>query len=218
MSTARFVRVLVAVGCSSVVLATFGADVAFAGSCNPGSFNFNFQLGVLNTCDLGPTQLNGTGPNGIFVQLTGGSANTRPVIGYASNAGNVLGALGVWGSTDSTGSYSAGVAGALNSSTPAADGAGVRGVAYTTGANGAGVWGNHQSSSGKAPGVLGDTASRTANAIGVQGVILATIRAWARPPSAESTGAPAPRAWVCGVRTRARAGACTDRRPQATGS
>ncbi len=174
MSTARFVRVLVAVGCSAVVLATFGADVAFAGSCNPGSINFNFQLGVLNTCDVGSTQLNGTGPNGIFVQLTGGSANTRPVIGYASNAGNVLGALGVSGSTDSTGSYSAGVAGALNSSTPAPDGAGVRGVAYTTGANGAGVWGNHQSSSGRAPGVLGDTASTAANAMGVQGVILAT--------------------------------------------
>lgn len=174
MSTARFVRVLVALACSAVVLATFGADVAFAGSCNSGSTNFNFTLGSLNTCDGPSTELDGTGPNGIFVKLTGSQANTRPVIGYASFAGPVAGALGVSGSTDSTGTYSAGVAGALNSSTPAADGAGVRGVSYSTTANGAGVWGNHQLPTGAAPAVLGDTASTTPQTVGVQGTIIPT--------------------------------------------
>jgi hypothetical protein len=151
----------------------FGVDVAAAGSCNAGSTNFNFTLGATNTCDNGDTNLTGDGPNGLFVELTGTDANTRPVIGFASG-GNGAGVIGVSGSTNSVGAFSAGVAGGLNPDAPAADSAGVRGTSYSTGANGAGVWGNHQRFSGSAPGVLGDTYSTTDFAQGTLGVIQAT--------------------------------------------
>jgi hypothetical protein len=172
----RLTRGLVGAAVLAAVFCVFGVDAAFAGSCNPGSTNFNFTLGATNTCDSGfSTYLVGdTSPNGLFVELKGGGANTRPIIGYASGAFPAAGSIGVSGSTNSTGSYSAGVAGALNDSNPAADAAGVRGVGYSTTANGAGVWGNHQPASGTAPGVLGDTGSTTASAVGVQGLIIPT--------------------------------------------
>ena len=172
MHTSRLRRLraaaLIACACA-LVSASLGSSQASAGSCNAGSTNFNFTLGTTNPCNS-QTALTGTGPNGLFVQLTGTEANTRPVIGYASGTSGG-GVIGVSGSTNSTGGYSAGVAGALNPSAPAADAAGVRGVSYSTTANGAGVWGQHQSSTGSAAGVYGQTLSTANAATGVLGVV-----------------------------------------------
>src|SRR5262249_23612908 len=126
MSKVRLVGVALAAACAAVAVALVAVPTALAGVC--GTSNTNFQLGILNTCDTGPsTELDGTGPNGLFVKLTGTSANTRPIIGYAFGSAGA-GSIGVSGSTNSVDTYSAGVAGALNDSAPAADGAGVRGV------------------------------------------------------------------------------------------
>jgi hypothetical protein len=172
MASSRFGRLrwgaLVSCTCA-LVSVSLGVGQASAGSCNPGSTNFNFTLGTTNLCNLG-TSLTGTGPNGLYVELTGTTANTRPVIGYASG-GAGAGVIGVSGSTNSTGGYSAGVAGGLNPSFPAADAAAVRGVSYSESENGAGVWGQHVKGTGSAPGVFGESLSTAANASGVYGQI-----------------------------------------------
>src|SRR5262245_33879419 len=173
MSNARIVGVALAAACATVALALVGQPIAFAGTC--GTSNSTFDLGITNTCNTGPsTYLTGNGPNGLFVELTGFAANTRPVIGYASGNGPTAGSVGVAGSTNSTGGFSAGMFGSINADAPAADSAGVKGFAYSSTANGSGVWGSHPSSTGTGPGVLGDTNATNDFATGILGIIQQT--------------------------------------------
>jgi hypothetical protein len=150
--------------CTLFVLASVGADAAWAGDCSMASFVFN--LGTTNICNSA-TALTGSAGNTLSVgsTLAGG-------IALSGNATAATGAgWGVYGVTQSSGAGAYGVVGILFNSSPGSPSSGVFGQSQSSSAsaNGPGVYGLHSATSGGAPGVLGETNSTASNGVGVLG-------------------------------------------------
>jgi hypothetical protein len=175
----RLPLLLAAASCAALVVASLGADEAWAGTC--GTANINFELGstATNSCSTS-TNLSTSASPGLRVSDPGVGA--AALEGFATaTTGEGLGTIGV---TNSTGAYSYGVLGQLNGSSAGAKSAGVYGVSFAAG--GYGVRGQADSnqaglfetiacdcpalvaraSTGGLPGVQGN------GAVGVQGIHL----------------------------------------------
>src|SRR5262245_45255651 len=150
---------MVAATLFALVLASLGAGQARAGNCAALNFTFNLGSANPNTCNT-TTSLNSTGA---AVGLNVGNTTPDAIAILGSTTAATGAGIGVLGFTVSPSSFTQGVEGDLQNTTPGTDSAGVFGQSFSATSNGAGVWGLHLGDSGSAPGVMGQTNSTAAN-------------------------------------------------------
>jgi hypothetical protein len=165
----RLGLVLAASSCCALVIASVGADEAWAGDCT--TANKNFELGLTNSC-TSDTSLSTTA-SGYGVSVSDSTPSSVAISGFVS--ATTLGGVGVQGKVSSP--FGNGVQGTLDNANPSGFAAGVSGTSNSTGQYGPGVLGFHSAATGSSAGVLGETVSGAANAVGVEGFALSDGKA-----------------------------------------
>src|SRR5919198_5691676 len=109
----RLGLLLAAASCSALVVASLGADEAWAGTC--GTANINFELGntATNSCNTN-TDLSGSGSVELRVENT--AAGGTALFGWAQATTGA--GTGVFGRTESSGADAYGVFGFLYNTSP----------------------------------------------------------------------------------------------------